>query len=482
MSTIDPSLLNSIFSVTYKHAADPGSTLSYTKALINLKNINSLAVDSLTYSNIDFGDASGNLFVGDRAGCNAALVSNCTGIGEQSMDYLATGSNVTGLGFSSLRNTAGLTRVVAIGTYAGDSNSNVTDTVIVGDSAARNLSGASSNVIIGSGAGASLTGGSNNILIGAGVNPVVGSNNNVFNIANTLSGTTAGTLYTSGLLRSGGDVQVLANNAFSVYSPGSPDVTRTRLTANTGGRTFLQTLSDIAFTQVGTNVANTVLTLSSGAAGDTLLVGGRLLVSSNVGLYTSTPRTSLDISGQGATVLLGATLSGLSDGLLIQGYSNTGYIRTLSSNSTLYLGVSDINLVQIRPGGLGIGTLPATTLHVSGRALVQTANASSTNIGWSTNGAGTSQTYTMYLIDTDSTGVGTNQRQMMTYVYPSSSVTSSRGPTIVSYRVLLSDQALSGLSAGDLYVDNTLQAAQLLATTVSATNLYGALTLGVQQV
>jgi hypothetical protein len=386
MSTIDPSLLNSIFSVTYTHAPDPGDTVSYTKALINLKNVHSLTVDTLTYSNIDFGDASGNLFVGDQAGGNSGLVSNCTGIGEQSMDYLTGGSNVTGVGFSSLRNTLSLTRVVAVGTYAGDSNSNVTDTVIVGDLAGRNLSGASSNVILGSRAGASLTGGTNNILIGAGVDPAVGSNNNVFNIGNTLSGTTGGGLYTAGSLRANGDVQVPANNAFTVYSAGTPDVTRTRITANTSGRTFFQTLSDIAFTLPGTGTTNTVLTISSVVGSDVFSTNGTISAAA------------------------------------VNAYSQTSLGTTIAWNTS---------------GGQGRG----------------------------------GQSYAMYLVDTNGTGFGLAERQIRSYVYPNTAgAVSSRGTIVPSHRVLLSDQSVGGysLSAGDIYVDNTLAAPFLVAGTVSA--------------
>lgn len=357
MSTIDPSLLESIFSVIYSYAPDPGSTVSYTRARVNINNIHTINCDTLNYSNIEFGDASGNLFVGDRAGCNSSLVSNCTGIGEQSMDYLAKGSNVTGFGFSSLRNTASLTRVVAIGTFAGDSNSNVTDTVLIGDSVARTLSGASSNVIIGSGAGASLTGGSNNILIGAGVNPVVGSNNNVFNIGNTLSGT----------------------------------------------------------------------------------IGGPIASASHFQV----------------------------NGTLTAGFLTA---QTLGNNAT------------------------SISLNTSG--------------GQS---SGRGQTYAQWLIDSNTTGFGAGRsNQMIAYAYPSLSAPSVRGTVVTAYRVLMSDQAIVGLSTGDVYIDNTLVAGVIVtdnlsvtgtisainlsvgaliqtsnisvAGTLSATNIYGNIILGVQTV
>jgi microcystin-dependent protein len=309
MSTIDPSLLESIFSITYSYAPDPGDTISYTRARVNINNVDTINCRSLNYSNIQFGDASGNLFVGDVAGCNSTLTSNCTGIGEESMDFLTGGSNVTGLGFSSLRNTASLTRVIAIGTFAGDSNSNVADTVIIGDSAARNLSSATSNVIIGSGAGASLTGGTNNILIGAGVDPVVGSNNNVFNIGNTISGITGSTIYTAGAIRAGGDIQIKSGDSFTIYSPGSPDVTRSRYTTDTNGRTYFQTLSDFAFTQIGTGSTNTILTISSGTGGDVFSVDGTISATSFQGNNLSIAGTISATSFQGNNLSIGGTIS-----------------------------------------------------------------------------------------------------------------------------------------------------------------------------
>lgn len=405
MSTIDPSLLKSIFSVTYKYAADPGDTVSYTRALVNINNVHSINADTLAYSNITFGDASGNVFVGDSAGCNSTLASNCTGLGQQVMDYLTSGSNVVGVGFSALRNTSNLARVVAIGSYAGESNSNVTDTVLIGNLAGRTLSGGASNVLIGAGTGSSLTGGNNNIIIGGDLDPVSGSNDNVFNIGNTIYGTTGGSLSTSGLLRVGGDVQVKAGDAFTVYSSGPPDVTRTRITANTAGRTFIQTLSDVAFTQIATGFTNTVLTVSSAAGGDEFSINGNISAAS-VNVYS----------------------------------------------------------------------------HTSG----------GTTIAWNTSGGQSAggQSYAMYLVDTNGSGFGLAERQLRSYVYPNTGgAVSSRGSIVPSHRVMLSDQSIGGysLSAGDIYVDNTLAATLLIAgtvsaSTVSATNLYGNLTMGVQTV
>lgn len=332
MSNIDPSLLNSIFSVTYKYAPDPGDTVSYTRALINIKNVNSLTVDTLTYSNIDFGDASGNLFVGDRAGCNSSLVSNCTGIGEESMDYLTGGSNVDGFGFSSLRDTASLTRVVAIGTYAGDSNSNVADTVIVGSLAARNLSGASSNVIIGSGAGASLTGGSNNIFIGAGVDPVVGLGNNIINIANTISGTVGGTLsmtsvYANGFRTLGGG----GNLGFTVIDPSGNQQFRLQwLGPAVSPRSIIQTNAPLYFNQVGTAQGNTYLNISGYPTDDDLLnVGGSVNVVRNLTVSGTISAASLSVFGTiSAASILAANLS----------VGNTVSASTFVGNGTVPVG------------------------------------------------------------------------------------------------------------------------------------------------
>ena len=97
----------------------------------------------------------------------------------------------------------------------------------------------------------------------------------------------------------------------------------------------------------------------------------RMVINSNgfVGIGTAFPLAALDISGQGVNFTIGRTgASASTDGLLIQGYSNAGFIRPQAANSTLYLGTSNSNWVILNSSGyLGIGLgNPQYGLDVSG--------------------------------------------------------------------------------------------------------------------
>jgi collagen type VII alpha len=99
----------------------------------------------------------------------------------------------------------------------------------------------------------------------------------------------------------------------------------------------------------------------------------RMRISSTglVGIGTTVPSYTLDISGAPANLVLGSVAASGS-GLLIQGTSTAGYIRPQASGSTLYLGASNVNTFSITPTQVGMSTsLP--------RAGVQ-ANAQTTAI------------------------------------------------------------------------------------------------------
>ena len=89
----------------------------------------------------------------------------------------------------------------------------------------------------------------------------------------------------------------------------------------------------------------------------------RIHSNGNIGIATSAPNGALDISGQGATIYVGATSS--STGLIIQGYSNAAYIRPQLTNSLLYLGASNSNTVTISEAYVGINKAPAYALDIS---------------------------------------------------------------------------------------------------------------------
>ena len=149
MSNINPSLLENVFTVTYRYAPDVSGGTPYYKPLINITNVDSINVNTLTYSNIAFGDAFGNMFVGDQAGANGTNRSNVNGLGEQAVDYSDNIRNVNVLGFSAMNQADDLSNVVGVGTYVGSNMSNVSNSIFLGDFVAGELSNTSGEIFIG---------------------------------------------------------------------------------------------------------------------------------------------------------------------------------------------------------------------------------------------------------------------------------------------------------------------------------------------
>jgi hypothetical protein len=194
MSAVNPSLFNSIFSATYAYAPDVSGGLSYFQPQINIRNVHSLEVDTLTSSHITQGDVSGNLFFGNDAGQGASNTSNCTSLGVNTLYDLQNSRNVTALGFESLFSATALSNVVAIGVNVGFDGNNgmqsVSNSVFVGDGIGLNLCNGSNEIVIGTNTISKATGSSGgNIVVGVGA---FGSNTNLGS-SNVIIGTNAGT-------------------------------------------------------------------------------------------------------------------------------------------------------------------------------------------------------------------------------------------------------------------------------------------------
>lgn len=194
MAAVNPSLFNSIFSATYAYTPDVSGGLSYFQPQINIRNVHSIEVDTLTSSHITQGDVSGNLFFGNDAGQGSSNTSNCTSLGVNTLYNLQTSRNVTALGFESLYSANALSNVVAIGVNVGFDGNNgmqsVSNSVFVGDGIGLNLCNGSNEIIIGTNTISQATGSSGgNILLGVGA---FGSNTNLGS-SNVIIGTNAGT-------------------------------------------------------------------------------------------------------------------------------------------------------------------------------------------------------------------------------------------------------------------------------------------------
>ena len=194
MSAVNPSLFNSIFSATYAYAPDVSGGLSYFQPQINIRNVHSIEVDTLTSSHITQGDVSGNLFFGNDAGQGSSNTSNCTSLGVNTLYNLQTSRNVTALGFESLYSANALSNVVAVGVNVGFDGTNgmqsVSNSVFVGDGIGLTLCNGSNEIVIGTNTISKATGSSGgNIVVGVGA---FGSNTNLGS-SNVIIGTNAGT-------------------------------------------------------------------------------------------------------------------------------------------------------------------------------------------------------------------------------------------------------------------------------------------------
>jgi hypothetical protein len=194
MAAVNPSLFNSIFSATYAYAPDVSGGNPYFHPQINIRNVHSLEVDTLTSAHITQGDVSGNLFFGNDAGQGAFHTSNCTSLGVNTLYNLQTSKNVTALGFESLYSANNISNVVAVGVnvgFDGDTGmQSVSDSVFIGDGIGLALSNAHNEIVIGTNSiSKAVTSGGGNILIGVGA---FGSNTNLGS-SNVVIGTNAGT-------------------------------------------------------------------------------------------------------------------------------------------------------------------------------------------------------------------------------------------------------------------------------------------------
>ena len=385
MSAVNPSLFNSIFSATYAYAPDVSGGLSYFQPQINIRNVHSIEVDTLTSSHITQGDVSGNLFFGNDAGQGSSNTSNCTSLGVNTLYDLQTSRNVTALGFESLYSANALSNVVAIGVNVGFDGNNgmqsVSNSVFVGDGIGLNLCNGSNEIIIGTNTISQATGSSGgNILLGVGAfgsntnlgssNVIIGTNagtgtvnapsncifigagtvatgnnitGNYINIGNTIYGNTSNKyigigkvptieLDVSGTIRSAiGNIVTVSATTVSAVT-----MSATTLIGTTGNITTVNATTVSAATLSGNNVSATTITTST-ITGQT---GGSTIT--NVSIFNSAPACGIGMIWESiagvATPLLPNSISTLSNSAiygLAQSGTAGGTYATLPPRSVL---------------------------------------------------------------------------------------------------------------------------------------------------
>lgn len=457
--------------MTYRYAADTSGGTAYYKPLINIDNVDSINVNSLTYSNIDFGDVFGNVFVGDQAGANGTNRSNVNGFGEQALDYSDGVRNVNAMGFSVMNQADDLSNVVGIGTYLGSNMSNVSNSVFLGDFVAGELSNTSGEIFIGQRVAENLvaSGGQNivignqglqtatsigrgNVLLGAGVvgtGVTPGSSNVVIGTGSGANLTTDASANVILGASSGLNLVNGSNNILIGFEVDPPADTNDYLQIGN----LIKGSQTVSYVSIMTNnVITGGITLGTNV--NIYPVGSPFAVDVSGALRTSREVRSTDASNNNIAAIMKYD-SGCNSAIFLA-YNNSGGSTSnppiLFQQVTASGGTMDRMYID-SSGNVGINTVnPEANLDI----VTQVSNAS----GWARNylrmETGSGQSSAQYLVDTDNTGFGNLKNIYASYVYPE--IAQTRGTSLLTQYSLISDGVISGLSAGDVVFPWTVSA------------------------
>jgi hypothetical protein len=217
---------------------------------VTLSNIDQFYANTATFSALNVGDTSGNVYLGSNSGNSAAIVASCnaasnTAIGILAANALSNSTNSEFFGYQTGGGGQNIQFSVLLGVSAGYRSSNILNSIFIGTSNSIQLSNVSntisigqtaggtgnSNIYIGRSTGSNMTG-SGNMFIGHGVNtttfPVssglsatssnklaVGSSNSILIGGDFSNGVVAiGTTNTNALTTDGRAINSVANNGY----------------------------------------------------------------------------------------------------------------------------------------------------------------------------------------------------------------------------------------------------------------------------
>lgn len=210
---------------------------------VTLSNIDQFYANTATFSVLNVGDTSGNVYLGSNSGNSAAIVTACnassnTAIGILSANALSNSTNSEFLGYQTGGGGQNIQYSVLIGVSAGYRSSNICNSIFIGSSNSIQLSNVSNSISIGQNAGGS---GNSNIYIGKSTgsnmtgtgNVLIGNNlnTNTFPAYSGLSSTSSNKLaigssnniligadFSNGVVGIGTNTQALASDGSSINS------------------------------------------------------------------------------------------------------------------------------------------------------------------------------------------------------------------------------------------------------------------------
>ena len=158
---------------------------------VTLSNIDQFYANTATFSALNVGDTSGNVYLGSNSGNSAAIVTACnascnTAIGILAANALSNSTNSEFLGYQTGGGGQNIQSSILVGVSAGYRSSNVLNSIFIGTSNSIQLSNVSNTISIGQTAGGT---GNSNIYIGTSTGSTMTGSGNVF-IGHALNTTT----------------------------------------------------------------------------------------------------------------------------------------------------------------------------------------------------------------------------------------------------------------------------------------------------
>jgi hypothetical protein len=158
---------------------------------VTLSNIDQFYANTATFSALNVGDTSGNVYLGSNSGNSAAIVASCnaasnTAIGILAANALSNSSNSEFLGYQTGGGGQNIQSSIVVGVSAGYRSSNILNSIFIGTSNSIQLSNISNTISIGQTAGGI---GNSNIYIGTSTGSNMTGSGNVF-IGHALNTTT----------------------------------------------------------------------------------------------------------------------------------------------------------------------------------------------------------------------------------------------------------------------------------------------------